>query len=167
MPCTQLLVQHCSEGAVTGVDISRAQLELAKMHVPNAELLKSDMMDLKFGKGRFDGVVGFYSLIHVPREEQVVLMKRIWEWLNDEGLVLVNLALVVGEESFASDWLGGGKSMFWSAWDEKGNAELVTSAGFEILESVVINDTEDGREVPFFWVLAKKSKDWRAPEDAR
>ncbi|KAF8848791.1 S-adenosyl-L-methionine-dependent methyltransferase [Acephala macrosclerotiorum] len=159
VPCTQVLVQHCSEGTVTGVDISDVQLRLAKEHVPQAKLLKRDMMDLEFEGGSLDGVVGFYSLIHLPQEEQVVLMKRISRWLKDEGMVLVNLALFGGKESHESDWLGGGKSMFWSAWDKKDNMEMFKTAGFGILESMVIKDTEDGREVPFLWVLAKKSKD--------
>ncbi|CZR58411.1 related to O-methyltransferase [Phialocephala subalpina] len=156
VPCTQLLVRHCSEGTVTGVDISATQLELAKKHVPGAKLLKNDMMNLEFKEGSFDGVVGFYSLVHLPREEQGILMKSIRRWLKDEGLLLVNLAVFGGEGSYNSDWLGGG--MFWSAWDEGGNMEMMKTAGFDILDQMVINDTEDGREVPFLWVLARKSK---------
>lgn len=79
--------------------------------------------------------LGFYSLIHLPREEQAELMKRIWGRLKDDRLVLVNLALFGGEESLKNDWLGGGKGMFWSVWDEKCNVKMIKTAGFGILEA--------------------------------
>ncbi|KUJ07313.1 uncharacterized protein LY89DRAFT_691776 [Mollisia scopiformis] len=113
-------------------------------------------MDLRFEAASLDAVVGFYSLIHLPREEQGVLLKRIWEWLKDGGLLLVNLSVGDSEEMSNGDWLGSGKKMFWSAWDEKGNTEMIKRAGFKVLEGEVISDTEDGREVKFHWLLTSK-----------
>jgi ubiquinone/menaquinone biosynthesis C-methylase UbiE len=88
VPCTQLLAQSHH---VTGNDISAAQIELARKHVPNAEFVKEDMMSLEFEKGRFGAVAAFYSVIHLPREEQGVMLRRIWGWLEDEGYLLMNL----------------------------------------------------------------------------
>jgi len=88
VPCTQLLAQSHH---VIGNDISAAQIELAKKHIPNAEFVKGDMMDLEFAKGEVGAVVAFYSIIHLPREEQGLLLKRIWGWLDDDGLLLLNL----------------------------------------------------------------------------
>lgn len=88
VPCTQLLAQ---QHEVTGIDISSAQIELARRHVPNAQFLKGDMMTLEFGEGKFGAVVAFYSVIHLPREEQEVMLKRIGRWLCDGGYLLVNL----------------------------------------------------------------------------
>lgn len=48
-------------------------------------------MSLEFEKGRFGAVVAFYSVIHLPREEQGVMLRRIWGWLEDGGYLLMNL----------------------------------------------------------------------------
>lgn len=157
VPCTQILAEHCPDGLMTGVDISAAQLDLARQNVPRAQLLKSDMMDLEFEKESLDAVVGFYSLMHLPREEQAVLMKRIGKWMNEEGWLLVNLAIGDQEEIVSRNWLESGKGMFWSAWDEEGNMEMIKSAGFEVVEKKIIVDIEDGREVKFLWVLGQRN----------
>lgn len=41
------------------------------------DFVKSDMHALSFSPESSDAVVGFYSIIHLPWEGQVVLMKRI------------------------------------------------------------------------------------------
>jgi ubiquinone/menaquinone biosynthesis C-methylase UbiE len=51
---------------MTGVDISAAQLALARQHVPNATLIQADMMALAFPPASFDAIVALYSLIHLP-----------------------------------------------------------------------------------------------------
>jgi SAM-dependent methyltransferase len=158
VPGTQILAKHCIDGLVTGVDISAAQLELARTHVPEAKLLKSDMMDLEFEKGSLDAVVGFYSVLHLPREEQIVLMTRIGEWMSKEGWLLINLGIADAAEIVNKNWLQDGKGMFWSAWNEEGNIEMIKSAGFKIVEREVIIDVEDSREVKFLWILGKKNK---------
>src|SRR5262245_35818011 len=67
IPVTRALAETC---LVTGVDISAAQIELARQHVPGATLIHTDMTQLDFPPASFDAVVAFYALIHVPREEQ-------------------------------------------------------------------------------------------------
>lgn len=84
-----MLAKHSSN--VTANDISGAQIELAKQHVPGVKFVKGDMMGLEFGEGSFDAVAAFYSVIHLPRDEQAVMLKRIWGWLKDGGYLLVNL----------------------------------------------------------------------------
>jgi len=88
VPCTQLLANSHS---VVGNDISSVQIELATKHVPSAEFVKGDMMKLQFERGELGAVVAFYSIIHLPREEQSVMLGKIWAWLKNEGLVLLNL----------------------------------------------------------------------------
>lgn len=88
VPCTQLLAE---KHEVTGNDISATQIELARKHVPSATFVKGDMMALAFEKGKFGAVLGFYSVIHIPREEQGTMLRRICGWLDDGGYLLLNL----------------------------------------------------------------------------
>ncbi|HUG15101.1 MAG TPA: class I SAM-dependent methyltransferase, partial [Thermomicrobiales bacterium] len=60
---------------VTGVDISAAQIALARQLVPDATFLQADMTALDFPDGAFDAVVSFYAIIHVPREEHPALFR--------------------------------------------------------------------------------------------
>ena len=55
--------------AVTGVDVSAKQLELARTYVPEGTFIKADMTEVVFGPESFDAVVAFHSIIHVPRTE--------------------------------------------------------------------------------------------------
>jgi SAM-dependent methyltransferase len=159
VPSTKVLAESCE---VIGNDISSVSLDIARSNVPGATFIKGDMMDLKFADGSLDAVLGFYSTIHLPREEQVVLMKRIWGWVKEGGFLLVNLGTKDSEEKVAEDWLGGGGGMYWSGFGVEGNLGMVRGAGWEIVENEVIVDEEKkvggGKVgVEFVWVLARKS----------
>ncbi|MFB9682910.1 class I SAM-dependent methyltransferase [Amycolatopsis plumensis] len=55
---------------VLGVDLSEAQLALARRNVPGARFRRGDMTGLSFPDGSFAAVTTFYSVLHVPREEE-------------------------------------------------------------------------------------------------
>lgn len=151
IPCTQLLAQ---QAYVTGVDISAAQIALARQHVPGAILLQADMMTLASPPASFDAVVAFYSIIHLPRTEQAVLLERLTEWLRPGGWLLVNLGVSDDPGSIEPDWLG--TAMYWSSYDARTNLDLVSRAGFTLVETETLVDHEDGEPVSFLWILAKK-----------
>lgn len=48
-------------------------------------------MALEFERGSFGAVVAFYSVIHLPRNEQKAMLSKIGEWLADGGYLLLNL----------------------------------------------------------------------------
>jgi len=152
VPCTQLLAQQAH---VTGVDISAAQIALAKQHVPDATLLQADMMTLAFPPASFDAVGAFYSVIHLPRAEQAVLIERLAAWLRPGGWFLVNLGVSNDPGSIEPDWLG--TTMYWSSYDAQTNLDLVSQAGFTLVETDTLIDNEDGEPVSFLWILAKKA----------
>lgn len=151
VPCTQLLAQHAH---VTGIDLSAAQIALANQHVPNATLFQSDMMSLMFSPATFDAIAAFYSIIHLPRAEQPVLMKRLAEWLRPGGYLLVNLGTANDPGSIELNWLG--TAMYWSSYDTQTNREMIQQAGFTLIEAEILHDNEDGELVAFLWILAKK-----------
>jgi cyclopropane fatty-acyl-phospholipid synthase-like methyltransferase len=102
VPVTRWLSQRF---AVTGVDISARQLELARRHVPAARFLKADMADLGLAPETFNAVVALHSIIHVPRAEHPALLGNIHRWLKPGGGFLAIWALGAweGEED---DWEG-------------------------------------------------------------
>lgn len=155
IPCTQLLAAQCAH--VVANDISNAQIELARTNVPSskAEFLPGDMAELEFDVSTFDAVTGFYSIIHLPREQHHEMLLRIWKWLKPGGYFLCNLG-ASDRPGSTNAWLGS--QMYWSSFDADKNLLMVKDIGFQIAKNEIIEDDEDGRQVPFLWILARKDK---------
>ena len=128
VPVTQWLAERFW---VTGVDLSAAQLALARDHVLGAALVRADMGTIAFAPGSFDAIVSCYAIIHLPREEHPALLASIACWLRPGGRFLATWAM--GEwEGHEDDWLGWGAPMWWSHYDEATNLRLLREAGFAI-----------------------------------
>lgn len=165
VPVTQKLLSY-PNFSVTANDLSSTQLALARASLlpdpPNSThgrltLLEGDMLALDFPPATFDAVVGMYSIIHLPRAEQVELLRKIVAWLKPGGWVLANFAAeeVAGRET--QNWLDEEKGwMFWSSWGARGMIEIVREAGLEV---VVQEMVEDAVNVKFAWILARKSSE--------
>ncbi len=148
VPVTQWLAQRFT---VTGVDVSARQLELARNHVPQATLLRSSMTALDFPASSFDAVVAFYSIIHVPREEQPALARRIYHWLKPGGAFLATWAIRAWEGQ-EQDWEGWGAPMWWSHHDAATNLAMLREAGFVISSA----DERASNGETWLWVLARR-----------
>src|SRR5260370_42247837 len=112
------------------------------------------MMTIAFPTASLDAVGAFYSVIHLPRAEQAVLIERLAKWLRPGGWFLVNLGVSNDPGSIEPDWLG--TPMYWSSYDAQTNLDLVSQAGFTLVETEIPADDEDGEPVSFLWILAKK-----------
>jgi SAM-dependent methyltransferase len=139
--------------AVTGVDISSTQLEMARRNVPDATFLQADMTTLDFAAGSFDAVVAFYSLTHVPRDEQAELIGRIRGWLRPGGVFLASLGADDEPGDVEPDWLG--VDMYFSHFGAKANRRLVERAGLVIERAEIAVEPEDRHDARFFWVVAR------------
>jgi 2-polyprenyl-3-methyl-5-hydroxy-6-metoxy-1,4-benzoquinol methylase len=122
--------------AVTGIDVSARQLELAREHVPEATFIKADMGEVEFPPGSFDGVVSFYAIIHVPREEHAALIERIARWLKPGGAFQATWPLTEweGEEE---NWEGWGATMWWSHYGAETYQRLLNESGYSITSAGV------------------------------
>lgn len=103
-------------------------------------------MSLDFSQRSFHAVVAFYSIIHLPREEQKILT-RIFEWLEDDAYFLTNLGTTDNSGFLNPDWLGS--SMYWSSFDASTNKRIIQQAGSEILKAEIVAEEEEGKLVPF------------------
>ncbi len=153
VPLTRWLARRF---AVTGVDVSARQLELARRHIPRANLIKADMTDLSFEAESFDAVVAFHSIIHVPRAKHPALLGEIRRWLRPGGAFFATWALGAweGEEE---DWEGWGAPMRWSHYGEVANLGMLREAGFEVAsaEALTGKGTGDDEET-WLWILARR-----------
>ncbi|KAJ5280036.1 Methyltransferase type 11 [Penicillium angulare] len=161
VPVTQLLASQ-EHTSVTANDISETQIALAKERLPaSVDLIQGDMMNLGFGHQQFDAVLGMYSISHIPRDEQTVLLTRIFDWLKPGGQLLANFPETNFEGSTNESWLGATNgAVYWSSWGREKLVQVLRDIGFDIKIDEVVVDSEEtdgvSRDVPFHWILAKK-----------
>jgi ubiquinone/menaquinone biosynthesis C-methylase UbiE len=156
VPCTQAFVKQGFD--VTGVDISAAQIALAHQHVPEATLIQADMMSLSFKPETFDAIVALYSIFHLPKEEQGVMIRQIEGWLKEGGWLLLNLHSNEGNHMI-DDWMG--VKMFSSGLGVDGNREMFKNEGamLKVVEDEVAVEKVGRLEERFHWLLAVKKGD--------
>lgn len=161
IPATRFVLQNEKPIIhVTGNDISAAQLDLARSNLADykdrLDLLEGDMLALAFPDSTFDVVTGFYSIIHLPREEQTLIMHKIFRWLKPGGLFLANFGV---EElpTFEQDrWLDHEKGwMFWSGWGADASLKMIKDVGLDVL---LQEKQQDQGDAEFMWVLASKAE---------
>ena len=133
---------------VTGVDFSRAQLNLAS----DVDTIEANFLDLELPEASYDACVSFYVFNHAPREELAPLLAKIHRWLVPGGWFMH--AFGVGDtEAWTGEWLGAPN--FFSSYPADVNARLVREAGFELSRDELVTFREPEGEVTFQWVLAR------------
>lgn len=160
IPITRMLLERNAQ--VVANDISAKQLAMAKVNCPQATLVPGDMAALSFEPASFDGVVGFYTIFHLPRAEQSDMLSKIRSWLKPGGLFVFNLA-TIDKEEIHGEFMGHG--MYWSSFGVEENKAMVTGAGLEILEVEVLEagdgqlkEGEPDYGVKFMWIAARNAK---------
>jgi SAM-dependent methyltransferase len=130
--------------AVTGVDFSPIQVARARALVPRATFLCADMTRVQFPDASFDAVACLYALIHLPLEEQPVLLRRLHGWLRPGGLFVAT----VGHQAWTGtekNWLGvDGGDMWWSHADTTTYRMWLTEAGFTIERETFVPEGTGG-----------------------
>ncbi|MEQ4204714.1 class I SAM-dependent methyltransferase [Actinopolymorpha sp. B17G11] len=147
VPCTALLAER---GDAVGVDISAAQLELARRNVPKARFIKSSMSTVTFAPASFDLVTAFYSIPHVPRTQHADLLQRIAEWLRPGGHLLASLGH--RDHDVIHDMLGA--PMVSSSYGAATNRRMLLDTGLTLLTDEIV--TWHGGHVTYQWVIASK-----------
>ena len=147
------MIQESHHGV--GVDISSAQLDLARQNVPEATFLHSSIMNAKFAPGSFDAIVSFYAIEHLPREEHGDLLRRFAGWLRPGGRLLVTVE-PYDQPGETGTWLG--VPMFFSHFDPDTTERLLIEAGFSVTERTIEAQYEGDREIDYVWYSAFKAR---------
>jgi SAM-dependent methyltransferase len=139
---------------VTGVDISAAQIELARLHVPEASFVHGDVVELDVASASIDAVVALYVFGHIPSAEQPGLIGRVGSWLRPGGFFLATLGAGEAGETVEAEWLG--VPMFFASLAADEYIPLLREAGLELVRDDVVTQHEhEHGDVAFRWVLAQ------------
>ena len=137
---------------VTGVDLSPVQTRRARQSVPNARFVPADMATVDFAPASFEAIVAFYSIIHVPLEEQPGLFRKLSGWLVPVGHLMVTVGSTkwTGTEA---NWLGvPGATVYWSHADAATYESWLLENGFTIHWTCFIPEGDGGHTL----VLAQR-----------
>ena len=145
-----------NEFEVIGVDISEKQIELAEKNAPKAQFLCEDMTKLTFPDQHFDGILSYYAVIHVPREEQYELLRNFYRLLKSNGIILITLQHMDDPESYNENYFETGAKMFWSGFDKETNLKMIEKIGYKILWSKLVLESPKFGDNHHLFVMAKK-----------
>ena len=152
VPVTKKLARKTS---VVGVDISAAQIALAREKVPEASFINADMMAVEFPPASFDGIAAFFAFTHLPREEHAEMLRRIAKWLRTDGVFAASMGAEDSIDAIDPGWLG--VDMFFSHFGASANRQIIRDAGLQPIHEEIVEHEEDGHPVRFLWIIASKS----------
>ncbi|ELY59225.1 putative methytransferase [Natronococcus amylolyticus DSM 10524] len=130
-----------------GLDLSRRQLELAADAVPEAQLIQGELTALPLAANAVDAITAYHTVFHVPRAEHPAVYAELARVLQPGGRLLMT-GSSGRYETVRENWLGSGRSMFFSTPGPRSTREALERAGFELDWERTVDDPL-GSSVPF------------------
>jgi len=129
-----------------GIDLSTQMVAQARARHPGLEFRCGSMTALPSGDGEWDGLVSFYSLIHMIDDADLrAALAEYRRVLADQGLLL--LAVHAGQEvRHSTEWFGAAVDVSFRFFDPGRLAAELDRAGFAI-EAVTRRQPYPGVEV--------------------
>lgn len=161
IPTTEKLLARDPNFRITANDLSPAQIELGKERLglvcsgdaSRVTWVQGDMMGLDFPDAAFDVVLGFYCIQHLPRDEQVVMIRKVAAWLRPGGYMLINFPAEESDNVVMTGWMGEKGWVYHSGWDADTYRQLLRDTGLRLVLDEV---KQDNVKAEFLWVIAEK-----------
>ncbi len=118
-----------------GIDLSKEMIKTAKKLHPQGEFFVKDMRKLDFKDASFDGIFGFFSLIHIPKKETDDILARFNKLLKSNGKIILALQEGEGETFMNTPFLPESK-LFLALFKESEIKENLEKSGFKIIKIV-------------------------------
>jgi SAM-dependent methyltransferase len=116
---------------VSGVDLSAGMVDRARWLNPGLEFHQGDMAALDVPDGSWAGIVLFYSIIHIPRDEVIAVLLELRRTLRPGGILF--LAFHIGNETIHRDeWWGHPVSVDYLLFTTEEMSGYLRQAGFEV-----------------------------------
>jgi SAM-dependent methyltransferase len=144
-PATRLLAERHD---VVAVDLSWAQLALARTNAPAAALAQADITRLAVRPGSVDAVASFYALGHLPPAAHAPLLSSLGGWLRPGGLVVLNAPPRPGDGG-EEEWLG--VPMYFGGVGGDATLAALRAGGLDVESAEEVSDAPGER---FLWVVA-------------
>jgi SAM-dependent methyltransferase len=131
---------------VCGIDLSPAMVAEARRLNPCIQFEQGDMLSLRVADEAWAGIVAFYSIIHINREEVTRALLELRRVLRPDGLLL--LAFHIGEEVLHLDeWWGEQVAVDFIFFRPNEMEGYLKSAGF-VVDKIIEREPYEGFEHP-------------------
>lgn len=114
-----------------GIDLSPEMVNHARRLNPDITFTQGDMLALDAADAAFAGLVSFYAVIHLRREEVVRALKEMWRVLRPDAPVLLSFHGGAGELRRA-EWYGEPVSVFVTLFSGEEMSGYLTAASFGV-----------------------------------
>lgn len=139
---------------VTGVDGAPAMIDTCRRRFPDQTWIESDLRHFETSQ-RFDFVIAWDSLFHLPCQDQRVLLDRFGEWTRPGGFLVFNAGWE--EAEFWNRMRGRDDvAMFNASLDTREYRVRLSAGGFRILEHRIADPNCGGRS---YWIARKAVSD--------
>ncbi|HKZ02153.1 MAG TPA: class I SAM-dependent methyltransferase [Pyrinomonadaceae bacterium] len=140
--------------SVVGVEYSVPLAELARQY-SRQEVWVGDMRVFDLGVGKFDGIWAVASLLHVPRNEIVGVLRKLYEALRSNGILLTSMKKGKGNET-APD------GRYFEFYHPEEWELMLKTVGFDIEGQQVSTEKRqtvsgDARQIAWFVTIARNS----------
>jgi 2-polyprenyl-3-methyl-5-hydroxy-6-metoxy-1,4-benzoquinol methylase len=90
---TYLLSHKIKHGRIEAVDFSRKSIDFAKSHLTQNNIIftAADILEFETDFSRFDAIVLFDVIEHIPVQDHPELFRKIGEWMNAEASLFINI----------------------------------------------------------------------------
>jgi ubiquinone/menaquinone biosynthesis C-methylase UbiE len=152
---TKELFNITESNNITGIDISEVQIQMAKEIFPQAkQLICEDIMKINFKNKIFNAIIALFSIMHLPKNDQLKIFDKLYSWLEKDGLLLISLNPDIDNEPINTKWMG--VDMYWNNIGENEYKKIITNAGFEIIECNILNEKTKNNDIKILWIICKK-----------
>lgn len=122
---------HARGVKVCGYDLSPQMLKNAETLNPEIEFFQGNMAALDAPDNRFAGIIAFYSIIHIPREQVVETLTEFKRVLQADGVLL--LSFHIGDEVVHLDeWWDRQVSLDFTFFQSDEMTGYLEAAGFRV-----------------------------------
>ena len=118
---------------ICGLDLSAQMVERARQLNPGIEFMRGDMRALSVPDGAWAGIVAFYSIIHVPRDQVVETLGEFARALEPGAPLL--LAFHIGDQVVhLEEWWEQKVSLDFVFFQPREMQTYLVAAGFKVDE---------------------------------
>lgn len=118
----------------TGIDISKAMVDISKNKVPNANIMNMSLYDVDKLEEKFDGISITFTLVHIPKEKINEVIEKINRKLKDNGTIFIVFTTSL-KEGLQPEPLDNNYKYYAINYSIDEVCNILENNGFEILES--------------------------------
>lgn len=151
-PVAKLMSRHGHR--ILGVDRSAKLLEYAKRDLPEHEWIQSDLESYQ-PIDKFDGIIIWDSMFHLPREEHITLLKKAFNALKYKGVIILSS----GGSKYDNPAFTGSMfnhEFFYDSFTIQELLDICEGIGLRIIQTKLVNEPDGGRDKGRLGMVLKK-----------